>query len=79
MERHFDRPIPIGLCVLDNTEVTTRNMQWDVKKFQDLLNGIMAIAGGSMPSQYMLVVFLNNSDYIHLQCTLQNVSDIVKQ
>ena len=43
LKRHFDKPIPIGLCVLDNTEVTTRNMQWDVKKFQDLLNGIMAI------------------------------------
>lgn len=66
LERHFNNPIPIGLCVLDNTEVSTTNMQWDVEKFQDLLNGIMAIAGGSKPSQYILVAFLNNTDYIHL-------------
>jgi len=50
LEHHFKNPIPIGLCVLDNTKALERNMQWGVEKFQDLLKGILAIAGRSMHS-----------------------------
>ena len=47
---HLNNPTPIGLCVLDNSEDLERNMHWDVESFCNLLNGIMIVTGGSLPS-----------------------------
>ena len=70
LKRYLNNPAPIGLCVLDNTEDLERNMHWDVKSFCTLLNGIMIVTGGSLPSQYVLLIFLKITDFIHLQNAL---------
>ena len=64
LQRHFENPNPIGLCVLDNTEDFQRNMQLSKVKFKDILNGILAIIGGSIESYYVLLCFLNKKDYV---------------
>lgn len=79
LERHFVNPISIGLCVLDTMEDVASNMEWGGEKISNILNGIMAITGGSIQSQYVLLAFLNNTDYVHLQGALQNMHGIVKK
>ena len=59
LKYHLNNPIPIGLCVLDNTKYLERSMHWDVESFCNILNGIMIVTGGSLPSQYVLLTFLN--------------------
>ena len=79
LECHFRDPIPIGLCVLDNTKDLERNMHWDVESFCNLLASIMIIIGGSLPSQYVLLSFLKIINFIHFQNSLQKLSGIAKE
>ena len=79
LKRHMINPIPIGLCVLDNTEDFGQNMQWNVEKFCNLLNGIMVVTGGSRPAQYVLLTFLNIKDFTELQNALKDMGELTKE
>ena len=72
-------PIPIGLCVLNNTKDFGQNMQWNVEKFCILLNGIMVVTGRSRPTQYVLLTFLNIKDFIELQNALKDMGELTKE
>ncbi|MCO5596623.1 hypothetical protein L7F22_050690 [Adiantum nelumboides] len=60
------------------TEGHPTRANWDEKEqFKDLLEGILAIAGGSSPSQYVFLIFLNGEKYAQLQLAFQELSKFV--
>ena len=79
LKRHLNNPISIGLCVLDNIEDLGRDVQWSVDKFCNLLNGMMVVLGGSMPSQYVMLSFLNTTNFFNLQIALKSLGGMAKE
>ena len=53
-------------------------MQLSKDKFKDILNGILAITGGSIESYYVLLYFLNKKDYVQFQKALEDMPAIIK-
>lgn len=74
LARLFSNPMPIGLCVLDSTEGSARDMQWSVERFSQLLRGILTIIGGTGSSQCVFLAFLKVADVVRLQDALQSLS-----
>ena len=79
LKRQLSNPISIGLCVLDNIEDLGRGVQWSVDKFCNLLNGMMVVLGGSAPSQYVMLSFLNTIDFVNLQIALKGLGGMAKE
>lgn len=70
LSRYYPNPFPIGLCVLDTTEM---GMKWSSDMFTNLLIGIMDVTSGTHSSQYVFLAFLTSTDMLYLQLALEKV------
>ncbi|MCO5592415.1 hypothetical protein L7F22_046418 [Adiantum nelumboides] len=74
LARLFPNSMPIGLCILDNTEGSAQEMQWSTERFSHLLSGILTITRGTRNPQCVLLAFVRISDLMRLKDALQSVS-----
>ncbi|MCO5585723.1 hypothetical protein L7F22_039659 [Adiantum nelumboides] len=74
LARLFPNPMPIGLCILDNTEGSAREMQWSTERFSHFLSGILTITGGTKNPQCVLLAFVRIFDLMRLKDALRSVS-----
>ncbi|RYA37509.1 hypothetical protein, partial [Enterobacter cloacae complex sp. GF14B] len=73
--RHFNNKVPIGLCVLDMTKNVGGNLKWSEETFNNALDGILAIAGGSTDPGFVFLAFVDFTNFTKLQCAFDAMGD----
>lgn len=75
LKRHFNNKMPIGLCVLDLTKHCGGSLQWSEETFKNALDGMLAIAGGSIDPGFVCLAFVDFSKLSKLQCAFESMGD----